>query len=44
MQKRARSFFAPSPFPVSYLSLFLLISFILADGVTPSDLAKTLEK
>lgn len=44
MQKRARSFLAPSPFPVSYLSLFLLISFILADGVTPSDLAKTLEK
>lgn len=40
MQKRARSFFAPSPFPVSYLSLFLLISFILADGVTPSDLAR----
>ena len=34
----------PARSSVSYLSAFLPRSFIHTDGVTPSDLAKTLEK
>ena len=39
-----KTFWFPARSFVSYLSAFLLRSFIHTDGVTPSDLAKTLEK